>query len=295
MKGLSRIIVWGIALSCAAAALWLTGTGPAKAEEGTPKPGGTFKDCVQCPEMVVIPGGSFLMGSLAGERGRVKDEGPQHRVTVRRFAMGKYEVTFAQWDACQAAGGCSHRPGDEGWGRGNRPVINVSWNDAKQYVVWLSRRTGKRYRLPSEAEWEYAARAGTTAARHWGEDADLACGYGNVHDRTSKSENGFAYKPHECDDGYAKTAPAGSFRANDFGLHDVLGNVWEWVEDCWNDSYSGAPSNGRAWTTGECTQRVLRGGSWHGRPWDVRAASRDRYDTGDRDDILGFRAARTLP
>ncbi len=282
MKGLSRIIVWGIALSCAAAALWLTGTGPAKAEEGTPKPGGTFKDCVQCPEMVVIPGGSFLMGSLAGERGRVKDEGPQHRVTVRRFAMGKYELTFAQWDACAAAGGCSRRPGDEGWGRGNRPVIWVSWNDAKQYVAWLSRKTGKRYRLPSEAEWEYAARAGTRTAYWWGEapgSGNAACkGCGSQWDNK-------------------KTAPVGSFRPNRFGLYDVSGNVWEWVEDCWHGSYAGAPVNGRPWTTGgNCRDRVMRGGSWYINPRYLRSAYRYSNEPGNRyANLFGFRVARTLP
>ena len=261
-----------------------------------PWPGEAFRDCPDCPEMVVIPAGSFTMGSPAGEAGRYDDEGPRHRVTISRaFALGKYEVTFAEWDACARAGGCSHRPKDQGWGRGNRPVINVSWDDAKAYVRWLARKTGQEYRLPGEAEWEYAARAGTATARYWGEDADRACDYGNVHDRTSKSENKFDWAHHDCRDGYAKTAPVGSFRANDFGLHDVLGNVWEWVGDCWNDSYKGGPSDGSAWTTGNCTRRVLRGGSWISLPRFVRAAFRERYATGNRNNIYGFRVARTLP
>ena len=278
------------------------------------EPGQAFRDCAWCPEMVVIPAGGFTMGSPAGEKGHQDDEGPQHRVTFRRaFALGKHEVTRADFaafarDAGHDAQGCIFWDGTEvrpemskSWRDPNfnqserDPVVCVSWNDAKAYVRWLGRKTGQAYRLPSEAEWEYAARAGTTAARHWGEDADLACGYGNVHDRTSKAENGFTYKPHKCDDGYAKTAPAGSFRANGFGLHDVLGNVWEWVEDCWNDSYSGAPDSGRAWTTGECAQRVLRGGSWVSGRGFVRAANRIRFDTAIRYNVVGFRVAKTLP
>ena len=261
------------------------------------KPGETFRDCADCPEMAVIPAGSFMMGSSKSEVGRYVDEGPRHWVTIpRAFALGKYEVTFAEWDACVWDGGCSHRPDDQGLGRGNRPVINVSWDDAKAYARWLARRkTGQAYRLPSESEWEYAARAGTTTARYWGEDADRACGYGNVHDHTSKSENKLDWAHHDCRDGYAKTAPVGSFRANDFGLHDMLGNVWEWVEDCWNDSYSGAPGDGRAWTTGECSRRVLRGGSWDNRPGVLRAANRVRSGSGNRYIFNGFRIARTLP
>ena len=192
MRGLSRIVMSAIALSCAA--LWLAV--PAKAAERTPKAGATFKDCAKCPEMVVIPGGTFLMGSPPGEKEHNKFEGPQHRVKVGRFAMGRYEVTFAEWDDCIAAGRCSHRPGDEGWGRGRRPVINVTWMDAKQYVVWLSRKTGKRYRLPSEAEWEYAARAGTRTAYWWGD----APGRGKANCRNCGNQW----------DG-KKTSPVGSF------------------------------------------------------------------------------------
>lgn len=237
----------------------------------------TFKDCAQCPDMVVIPDGSFLMGSNAGD----SDEKPVHQVTVGRFAMGKYEVTFAQWDACVAAGGCSHRPGDEGWGRGRRPVINVSWRHARQYVAWLSRETGKRYRLPSEAEWEYAARAGTQTAYWWG-DA-IGSGNANCSDCDSRWDN-------------RRTAPVGSFRPNRFGLYDVSGNVDEWVEDCWHKTYAGAPTNGRPWTTGgNCRFRVLRGGSWLYNPKGLLSASRVGVGSGFRVNGLGFRVARTLP
>ncbi|MBM3540084.1 MAG: formylglycine-generating enzyme family protein, partial [Alphaproteobacteria bacterium] len=206
-------------------------------------PGSSFRDCAECPEMVVVPAGSFTMGSPAGEAGRDADEGPQRVVTIARaFAVGKFEVTFDQWDACTAGGGCDrYRPGDVGWGRGSRPVINVSWTDAKAYVEWLGRKAGKSYRLLSEAEWEYAARAGTTTA--W------SCG---------SSESCLAAAGWHYGNSGGRTQAVGTKSANAFGLHDMHGNVWEWVEDCWHDSYAGAPSDGSAWTTGgDCGRRVL--------------------------------------
>ena len=211
-------------------------------------PGRVFRDCDECPEMVVVPAGSFMMGSPASEAGRDADEGPQHRVTIARpFAVGKFEVTFAEWDACVAAGGCKHMPGDERGGRGKRPVTNVSWdNITKEYLPWLSPRTGKAYRLLTEAEWEYAARAGTTTRYAFG-------------DTISKSQ---AQYSESILGSAGRTVEAGSFPANRFGLHDMHGNVWEWVQDCWNGSYNGAPSDGSAWTTRDCSLRVLRGGSW---------------------------------
>ncbi len=237
--------------------------------------------------MAVIPAGSFTMGSLAGEAGRDDDEGPRHRVTIpRAFALGKYEVTFGEWDACVRAGGCNHRPEDQGWGRGNRPVMNVSYDDAKAYVRWLARQTGRGYRLPSESEWEYAARAGTTTAFHFG-------------DRISPSQanyNGnYSYNGGAKGRYRERTVAVGSFPANAFGLHDVHGNVWEWVEDCYHSSYEGAPRDGSAWTTGECSRRVLRGGSWDFFPRSVRAADRGGMATALRDTGGGFRIARTLP
>jgi len=245
------------------------------------QPGETFKDCPECPEMVVVPAGTFMMGSPASEKGRFKDEGPRHRVTIAKpFAVGKFEVTFAEWDACVAAGGCNgHHPDDRGWGRGRYPVINVSWTDAKSYVSWLSRKTGKRYRLLSESEWEYVARAGTTTRYAWGND--IGPNKANCGGCGSQWDN-------------RQTAPVGRFGANRFGLHDVHGNVWEWVEDCSNESYAGAPSDGKAWTSGDCNRRVLRGGSWVSSPWIVRSAIRDRSVSGYRIDYDGFRIARTL-
>ena len=243
--------------------------------------GRTLQDCPGCPEMVVVPAGSFRMGSPESEAGRDDDEGPVHRVTVARpLAVGVVEVTFEEWEACVSEGGCGgYRPDDEGWGRGRRPVMNVNWRDAKAYVAWLSRKTGEAYRLPSEAEWEYVARAGTTTRYGWGD--------GIGRNRANCDGCGSRW------DG-EKTAPVGSFSANAFGLHDVHGNVYEWVEDCWNGSYHGAPSDGSAWTSGECGSRVLRGGSWLNDPWLLRSALRYRYPSGFRSDYAGVRVARTL-
>ena len=239
-------------------------------------PGRRFRDCAQCPELVAVPAGSFMMGS--NEFG---DEGPVHRVTiVEAFAVGVYETTFAEWDACRRAGGCAHHPNDGGWGRETRPVVNVSWEDAQQYVRWLSRKTGERYRLPSESEWEYAARAGTTTRYWWGDSR----GGGRANCRG-------CWRGWD-DDG---TTPVGSFIANAFGLHDVHGNVWEWVEDCWHGSYAKAPGDGSAWTRGgECGRRVLRGGSWSYSLRGVRAAVRLGVSSGIRNDDVGFRVARVM-
>jgi formylglycine-generating enzyme required for sulfatase activity len=221
--------------------------------------------------MIVVPAGSFRMGDMDG--GGYRDEKPVHRVTIPQpFAVGIYEVTFAQWDACVAGGGCGgYQPSDKGWGRGVRPVINVKWGDAKAYVSWLKRKTSLEYRLLSEAEWEYAARAGTTTKYHWGNSFDA--GRANIG---------------------GKTVPVGRYEANRFGLHDMLGNVFEWVEDCWHYSYAGAPTDGRAWMSGNCTRHVLRGGSWYADPRYLRAAYRLRYDVVFRDNSNGFRVARTL-
>ena len=254
------------------------------------RPGALFRDCSTCPEMVVVPGGRFVMGSSVSE-----EEGPRHRVTIGSpFAVGVHEVTFAEWDGCVRAGGCrGYRPDDEGWGRGSRPVINVSWNDAQGYVQWLSRETGVRYRLLSEAQWEYVARAGMTTARYWGESETGQCRNGNGYDRTAHAE--FAYaQPAICSDGYAYTAPVGSFQPNAFGLYDVLGNVHEWTDDCWNDDYLGTPSDGSARQTGQCALRVLRGGTWLSIPGLIRSAYRGRDLAGRREDIFGFRVARII-
>ena len=253
----------------------LTATSPA---------GTTGRECDQCPEMVVVPAGRFRMGDLAGAG--FLNERPVHDVTVSPFAAGKYEVTFAEWDACVAGGGCTHRPADKGWGRGTRPVINVSWDDTQAYVRWLSRETGKPYRLLSEAEWEYVARAGSTTKYWWGNEADHA------HANYGKDEccEGMAAGA----DRWVNTSPVGSFKANAFGLFDTVGNVFEWVEDCWNKHYNGAPADGSAWMSGDCDRHVLRGGSWDNDPRLIRSAIRGRNVSGVRYFFNGFRVARTL-
>jgi formylglycine-generating enzyme required for sulfatase activity len=224
--------------------------------------------------MVVVPAGEFKMGS-----GETVYEKPVHNVTIAKaFAIGRREITFEEWDVCFASGGCKYRPDDRGWGRGNRPVINVSWDDAQAFVAWLTQKTGKAYRLPSEAEWEYAARAGTESQFWWGRT--LVTGNANCED--------CAASPTRA------PLPSQSFRPNGFGLFDVAGNAAEWVEDCWNESYRGAPTNGAPWTTGQCRQRVLRGGSFASKASFVRSAARFRYDQDVRYYANGFRVARDL-
>ena len=259
-------------------------------------PGRIFRDCEVCPEMVVVPAGSFMMGSPDAEAGRFSDEGPQHRVTIDYpFAVGVYEVTFAEWDACVRAAGCDgHEPNDLGRGRGRRPVINVSWDDAWRYADWLTEQTGEEHRLLSEAEWEYVARAGTETARYWGERAQQQCQHANGYDAVGHAKHSLSINPIGCRDRQADTAPVGSYRPNGFGLYDVLGNVREWVDDCWNGSYEGAPTDGSAWLGGDCSLRVLRGGSWLDEPGFLRSALRYGYPAGRRSSSLGFRLARTI-
>ena len=241
------------------------------------------------PEMVVIPEGSFQMGCVSGLDCR-DNEKPVHEVRVASFELSKYEVTFEEYDCFIAATG-RRSPEDEGWGRGRRPVIHISWEDAVAYAEWLSAQTGKRYRLPTEAEWEYAARAGSVTKYHFGNDAFQLCRYGNHADTSTD----YDWRNTACSDGVGKrTATVGSYQPNAFGLHDMHGNLWEWVQDCWNGSYQGAPTDGSAWTSGDCERRVLRGGSWLFRPGDLRAAYRDWVTSGERYYFIGFRVARTL-
>ena len=268
-------------------------------QEQALKPGDTFQECTNCPKIMVVPAGSFTMGSPANEPGRGADEGPQHTVTfARQFAVGQFELTFDEWDACVADDGCNgYKPDTHGWGRGRRPVINVSWDDATAYVAWLAKLTGKPYRLLSESEYEYATRAGMTTAYPWGD----AIGTNNANCDV-------------CGDsqwGGKQTAPVGSFAPNQFGLYDMVGNVWEWTQDCYHNTYDGAPADGLAWTGGDCSYRVLRGGSWDLYPqflhsafrlWItpsgdlrfLRSALRLGYTTDYRSDHIGFRVARTL-
>ncbi len=251
-------------------------------------PGDVFRDCVKCPEMVVVPAGTFNMGSNTSEEGRWDNEGPVHQVTISvPFAVGKYEVTFSELDACLAAGGCgAYRPGDEGWGRATRPVINVSWVDASNFVRWLSSETGKQYRLLSESEWEYVARAGTTGPFHFGS---------TISTDQANYNGGFTYGNGRKGVYRGKTMPVGSFPPNKFGLYDMHGNVWEWVEDCLHENYVGAPMNGSAWTSGDdCNFRALRGGSWFIGPRHSRAANRDWGVDWIGGFLDGFRVARTL-
>ena len=250
-------------------------------------PGRVFRDCDACPEMVVVPAGSYLMGSPSSEERRSENEGPQHRVSIGEpFAVGVYEATFTEWDACVRDGGCGgYRPEDRGWGGGDRPVINVSWEDAQAYVRWLSRETGQEYRLPSESEWEYMARAGTTTPFHTGR---------TISTEQANYDGNHTYGAGRKGRYRRQTVPVGSFAANGFGLYDMHGNVREWTHDCWNGSYRGAPTDGSAWERGECGRRVVRGGSWYNVPWYLRSAIRFRYVTGIRFDNLGFRVARTL-
>ena len=257
-------------------------------EECALKRGDEFRECKDCPPMLVVPPGSFTMGSPAGEPGRFADEGPQHVVRFARgFAVGKFAVTFAEWDACVAGGGCDgYRPADAGWGRASRPVINVSWNDAQAYVAWLSKRTGGTYRLLSEAEREYVARAGTSTPFWWGKS--ITPKQAN-YDGNTVYEGGGTEGEHR-----AQTVPVDSFAANPWGLFNVHGNVWEWTQDCWNDTYASAPSDGSALTTGDCSRRVLRGGSWGFNPGNLRAATRYRNFPAFRNSGGGLRVARTL-
>ena len=267
-----------------------------KAESNREKRAGRkFRDCEACPEMVVVPAGAFAMGSSSGESGRYADEGPRHQVKMwYPFAVGVYEVTFEEWDACVDAGGCGgYVPDDKGWGRGKRPVINVSWNDAQAYVQWLSNKTGAEYHLLSESEWEYVARAGTNTARYWGESSRAQCRYANGADETARRYHN-NWPVEACDDGHYHTAPVGTYTANAFGLCDVLGNVWEWTQDCWNDNYSNVSGDGSARESGNCSMRVLRGGSYVSGPRFLRSAYRIGETSELRDGGLGFRVARSF-
>ena len=279
---------------------------PPREAQGTdpqrvPEPGRRFRDCADCPEMVVVPPGSFLMGSPEGEQGRSGREGPQHNVLIpRALAIGRTEVTRAQFARFVADSGHKFDGGGCDWENpgfaqsDDHPVVCVNWHDAHAYSQWLARKTGKNYRLLSEAEWEYAARAGQQTAYYWGEAFDpQGCKYANIADATAKKTVDVFSSYAHCDDRQAHTAPVGSYLANSFGLHDMIGNAWEWTQDCWNDSYTGAPENGDAWSEGDCGRRVPRGGSWGFAPVDARSAYRGSNYAGLRSRFFGLRLART--
>jgi len=284
-------------------------------QERSLKPKATFKECDVCPEMVVVPAGVFRMGSPKNEKARSENEGPLHKVTIaRRFAVGKFEVTVDQFAAFAKETG--HDTGsvcdiwqDGKWSErqgyswrnppfpqsGAHPATCLSWNDAKAYLAWLSRKTGHDYRLPSEAEWEYAARAGSGAPFHFGSNVGDYCRYGNGADQAAGKDvpGATSWMLLSCNDGHAYTAPVGSYAANRFGLYDMLGNVFEWVEDCWNGNYTGAPSDGSAWTSGNCGVRVQRGGAWGYPPDYLRTAVRGQQPQAYRYINAGMRAVRT--
>ena len=292
---------------------------------------GPFQDCSDCPVMIPIPAGTFIMGVPPEEEEREKvpprlrgRSTPQHKVSIREsFAIGKYPVTRAEFSAfirdtaypmgniCWFGGVNSHTHTTEwkkrvGYNWRNpsypqtdtEPVVCVSWDDAKAYVDWLTRKTRRPYRLPTEAEWEYAARAGSVTARFWGDDPSLACRYADVADISKlkffggtpdrEIEGGSIFN---CSQPFSRTAPVGSYQPNAFGLYDMLGNVWQWVEDCWTPNYEGAPDDGSARTDGDCRRRMLRGGSWINPPSEVRSGLRTNQGSIDRTVIHGFRVA----
>jgi formylglycine-generating enzyme required for sulfatase activity len=309
----------GLAFLCVAAFVpALANESPAQKSAAIPDT--TFRDCPDCPEMVVLPLGRFVIGAVPGEEARENAPAyfrghsvPQHSVTIEhRFALGKFDVTrdeYAQFvletkrpdpDTCYTpdeSGGESDRKGAN-WHApafpqtGRDPVVCVNWDDAQAYVAWLSTKAGRLYRLPSEAEWEYAARGGTTTARYRSDRPAELCGYinhadldfGEAHPRESGVNRA-------CRDGYGFTAPAGSFPPNQFGLHDMLGNVWQWTDDCWNEDYKGAPSDGSSWRNGNCGRRVMRGGAYSNIPALVRSAVRLGAKSLGRDHSGGFRVA----
>jgi len=260
-------------------------------DDRTLRPGKVFRDCEDCPSMVVVPAGSFWQGSEETAPLALKMETPKRMVTIAEpFAVGVFEVTMAQWDQCVDEGGCQTRPPDNGWGRGSRPVIMVSWNDTQEFTSWLSNKTGQSYSLPSESQWEYIARAGEES--DWlGGSADRVCEYGNI----AGAESGFRWQHAECSDqAVVETLPAGSLKANAYGVHDVIGNVAEWTLDCMNLSYLDAPADGSSWGRGICSSRMTRGGSWFTGSREIRLPARFNLKNGDRNDFTGFRVVRKV-
>ncbi len=259
--------------------------------------GSVFTDCPQCPEMVVLPAGEFIQGSDKVESGHV-DEKPQRKVTITRpLAVSKFETTFAQWDVCVADGKCP-KADDAGFGRGQFPAVNIAWPEAKAYAAWLSAKTGKSYRLLSESEFEYAARGGTQTAWYWGgnESKSKSCEFANLHDESGKKAHpNYVWSHVLCDDGAAENNEVGKYKANAFGLHDMMGNVREWVDDCHQAGYVGAPDDGSVRKhDGVCEKRVVRGGAWLDGPSTARAAYRYSEIEGMRNYQTGFRLARDL-
>lgn len=313
---------WYVVLAAAAVAAQIS---TASAQSADSKPGAVFRDCPDCPEMVVIPAGSGIMGTSAeedlreyGDASHSEIQRPVHTVTLAHpIAVGKFEITKGEYAAfaratnrvdpekCVALGPDNKpaaRPGfnwsNPGFAQGDRePAVCVSWESARAFAAWLSQKTGKNYRLLSESEWEYAARGGTKTARWWGDSREETCRHANVTDVTTPDRDIVAKDPKDafpCSDGQGRTAPVGSYDANPFGLFDVIGNVWEWTEDCFVEGYKGAPSDGSARMDGDCKLHPVRGGGWHVNPRDGRAAYRGTGAPGHSSYILGFRIARGL-
>jgi len=323
---LRLILVLGVSSAQAATPVVAAAPAPRHATGPTARlnsPGRVFRDCPDvCPEMVVIPPGEYAMGSPSTETGRFDSEGPQHRVAIGyALAVGEYDITRGEYAAFARATG--YRPNHAGcftanasgaavglsaganWRRpgfdqtARDPVVCISFDDASAYAAWLSRKSGHAYRLLSEAEYEYAERAGTTTAYWWGDDATPACSYANVADLDAKASSDWTARfpgrtVESCHDGYVFTSPAGSFRPNAFGLYDMTGDVWSWLADCWSDSYAGAPTDGSANLAGDCGRRSLRSGSWSYSSRILRSANRDRVTAAARLIDVGFRVARTL-
>lgn len=308
-------------LACRGAAalvgVWVMAALPAHAAD----PAAPFRDCADCPEMVRVPAGTFVMGTPTADAHLAATRAESQAVIVRLarpFALGRVEVTRREYRAFVSDAGYDVRSPCRSWDenlnrfsddrgrnwenpgrphapRDDHPVSCVSWNDAKAYVQWLAHRTGKPYRLPSEAEWEYAARAGTNTLRPWGDAASDGCDFANVYDLAGREVYAFGWDPVHCRDGYPDVAPVGALRANAFGLYDMIGNVSEWVEDCATDSYVGRPRDARAWVwSGGCGRRVRRGGSWVSPAEQARSAYREAADAAERTDYVGFRVALDL-
>jgi formylglycine-generating enzyme required for sulfatase activity/predicted Ser/Thr protein kinase len=277
----------------------------------TPAPNQVFRDCPTCPLMKALAPGRFQQGTRVDEPEATALEQPEHAVSIAYpFGIGVNEVTVAEFkefidatarriSGCEVYDGSWQERADRSWdGVGysqteSHPVVCVSWRDASDYAQWLSQKTGRHYRLPSASEWEYAARGGSVAQSPWASNPATACSYANVADRTAQSEYP-GWKVQPCGDGYVHSAPVGSFAANAFGLHDMLGNVSEWVQDCWHDNYTNAPTNGSAWAGGDCTRRETRGGSWFTDPAYVRVGARNRFEESRRSSSVGFRLVREI-
>jgi formylglycine-generating enzyme required for sulfatase activity len=255
-------------------------------EEAAIRPMDRFRECIHCPEMVVVPAGNFTMGASATESGSTPDERPQHQVTFAHpFAVGRSPVTIDEWNTCVSAGGCRYSPPERKAAVGTQPVTNILWDDAKEYVYWLSRTTGRRYRLLSEAEREYVTRAGTTTAFWWGDSPILPQAHDEAESRVLVAG---------AESGGAGTVPMPSLVANPWELYEVHGGVYDWVEDCWIDNYDDAPSDGSAWIEGNCSRRILRGGAFSRSVQTRRSAARIWSGPPNRLSYMGVRIARTL-